>query len=200
MCLLSFCARQFIVALWSPAGKGWPLGSRLWCLIVSLLLLCQPRVEVTSCFVYKVMGLTFHNKINTPLIYRFELAQVVARGLQNHNEIFLGSFRFESHWLLFFIHFYIVFFFFFGGWGVGSCLIFFLFIYLLLLFLFFIPREMAKLLCCLLIHRLVMPESRILTSKICLLTLFADISESTVVCFVTDVWYMCLIHVEGIIK
>ena len=24
------------------------------------VLFCQPRVEVTSCFVYKVMGLTFH--------------------------------------------------------------------------------------------------------------------------------------------
>ena len=86
---------------------------------------------MTSCFVYKVMGLTFHNKINTQLIYRFELAQVVARGLQNHNEIFLGSFRFESHWLLFFIHFYIVFFFVVfgvGGWG-HVLFFFFLFIY-----------------------------------------------------------------------
>ena len=27
------------------------------------LLFCQPRVEVTSCFVYKVMGLTFHDRI-----------------------------------------------------------------------------------------------------------------------------------------
>ena len=24
-----------VCALWSPAGKGWPLGSRLWCLPVS---------------------------------------------------------------------------------------------------------------------------------------------------------------------
>ena len=29
-----FCARLFICALWSPAGGGgWPLGSRLWCLL-----------------------------------------------------------------------------------------------------------------------------------------------------------------------
>ena len=31
------------------------------------VLFCQPRVEVTSCFVYKVMGLTFHDRINTQL-------------------------------------------------------------------------------------------------------------------------------------
>ena len=43
-----------------------------------LVLFCQPRVEVTSCFVYKVIGLTFHDRINTQLIYQFELAQVVA--------------------------------------------------------------------------------------------------------------------------
>ena len=45
----------------------------------SLLLFCQPRVEVTSCFVYKVMALTFYDRINTLLINIFELAQVVAR-------------------------------------------------------------------------------------------------------------------------
>ena len=32
-----FCARLFMCALWSPAGGGggggWPLGSRLWCLL-----------------------------------------------------------------------------------------------------------------------------------------------------------------------
>ena len=28
----------YICALWSPAGKGWPLGSLLWCLTVSLSL------------------------------------------------------------------------------------------------------------------------------------------------------------------
>ena len=30
-----FYARLFICALWSPAGGGggWPLGSRLWCLL-----------------------------------------------------------------------------------------------------------------------------------------------------------------------
>ena len=38
LCLLCLCARLFICALWSPAGKrltSWP---RLWCLIVSLSL------------------------------------------------------------------------------------------------------------------------------------------------------------------
>ena len=56
------------------------------------LLFCQPRVEVTSCFVYKVMGLNFHDRINTQLIYRFELAQVVARRITNPQKIFLGSY------------------------------------------------------------------------------------------------------------
>ena len=38
LCLLCLCARLLIRALWSPAGKGRPLGSRLWCLTVSLSL------------------------------------------------------------------------------------------------------------------------------------------------------------------
>ena len=42
---------------------------------------------MTSCFVYKDMGLTFHDRINTQMAYRFELAQVVAR----RKNIFLGS-------------------------------------------------------------------------------------------------------------
>ena len=37
-CLLCLCARLFICALRSPAGKRWPLGSRLWCLTVGLSL------------------------------------------------------------------------------------------------------------------------------------------------------------------
>ena len=54
-------------------------------------LFCQPRVKVTSCFVYKVMGLTFYDRINTHLIYRFELAQVVARRITKPHRKFLGS-------------------------------------------------------------------------------------------------------------
>ena len=46
---------------------------------------------MTSCFVYKVMGLTFHDRINTQLIYRFELAQVVARRITKPQGFFLGS-------------------------------------------------------------------------------------------------------------
>ena len=55
-----------------------------------LLLFCQPRVEVTSCFVHKVMGLTFYDRINTQLIYRFELAQVVARRIAKLQRKVLG--------------------------------------------------------------------------------------------------------------
>ena len=34
---MSLCA-SVICALWSSMGKSWPLGSRLWCLTVSLSL------------------------------------------------------------------------------------------------------------------------------------------------------------------
>ena len=46
---------------------------------------------MTPCFVYKVMGLTFHDRINTRLIYLFELAQVVARRITKPLRYFLGS-------------------------------------------------------------------------------------------------------------
>ena len=57
---------------------------------------------MTSCFVYKVMGLTFHDRINTQLIYKIEIAQVVARRITKPQRTFS---RFESHWLLFFYSF-----------------------------------------------------------------------------------------------
>ena len=42
LCYLYFVFIMFFASvhccLWSPAGKDWPLGSRLWCLIVFLLL------------------------------------------------------------------------------------------------------------------------------------------------------------------
>ena len=57
-----------------------------------MVLFCQPRVGVTSCFVYKVMGLTFHDRINTQLIYKIEIAQVVARRITKpQRTFFLGS-------------------------------------------------------------------------------------------------------------
>ena len=68
--------------------------------VVTELLFCQPRVEVTSCFIYKVMGLTFHDRIHTQLIYPLKIAQMVARRITKPQRIF---FRFESHWLLFLI-------------------------------------------------------------------------------------------------
>ena len=106
---------------------------------MKMVLFCQPRVEVTSCFVYKVMGLTFHDRINTQLIYRIAVAQVVTRRITKPQRTF---FRFESHWLLFFIHFFN----FFGGEGKGgrglidfiilfmSYLFFFLFIFIFIFY------------------------------------------------------------------
>ena len=114
------------------------------------LLFCQPRVEVTSCFVYKVMGLTFNDRINTLSIYKIEIAQVVARRITKPQRTFS---RFESHWLLFFYSFFYFFFFFLeGGWGKGgglillfcSCLIFFLFIYFFIIFFIFYSFNMYK--------------------------------------------------------
>ena len=106
---------------------------------------------MTSCFVYKVMGLTCHDRINTQLIYRIAVAQVVTRRITKPQRTF---FRFESQWLLFFFHFYLFFFFFWGG-GRGdgglillfsSCLIYFSFYLFLLLFFFyfFYPFNMYK--------------------------------------------------------
>ena len=96
---------------------------------------------MTSCFVYKVMGLTFHDRINTQLIYRIAVAQVVTRRITKPQRSFLGSNLTGCSFFSFF--------FWGGGDGGGrgglillltSCLIFFfLFIFLLLFFLFFIP-------------------------------------------------------------
>ena len=101
---------------------------------------------MTSCFVYKGMGLTCHDNINTQLIYRIAVAQVVTRRITKPQRTF---FRFESQWLLFFIHFFFFFFFFFGGGEEGgggvrsdfiilfmSYLFFFLFIFIIIFFIF----------------------------------------------------------------
>ena len=123
---------------------------------VHSLLFCQPRVDVTSCFVYKVMGLTFHDSIKTQLMYRFELAQVVARRITKQQRNFLGSNLTGCSSFIQCV-------FSGGGGGKGADFIFlfmsfsfFLFFYFLF-FIFFIPCEMAKSLCCLLINRLIMP-------------------------------------------
>ena len=72
---------------------------------------------MTSWFVYKVMGLTFHDRItcNTQLIYRFQLAQVVARRFTKAQRIFLGS---NLTGCSFFIQFF--YFYFQGGGGGGG--------------------------------------------------------------------------------
>ena len=98
---------------------------------------------MTSCFVYKVMRLTFHDRINTQLIYRIEIAQVVARRITKPQRTFLGSISLAAlfiHFFYSFIYFFYFFFFFGGGRVAGlillfsSCLIFFLFIYFFIIF------------------------------------------------------------------
>ena len=77
------------------------------------LVFCQPRVIVTSCFVYKAMGLTFHDRINTQSIYRFELAQVLERRfIKPHRKFFWVGISLAA---LFYSFFFI-----FGGMGGGS--------------------------------------------------------------------------------
>ena len=72
---------------------------------------------MTSCFVYKVMGLTFHDRVNTQLIYRIGVAQVVTRRITKPQRTFLGSNLTGCYFL--FIFFFNFFFFFFGGGGGG---------------------------------------------------------------------------------
>ena len=88
---------------------------------------------MTSCFVYKVMGLTFYDRINTQLIYIFELAQVVARRITRPQRNILGSNLTGCSFFQFF--FYL----FFGGGGGGSAFIilFMFFFFLFILSLFF---------------------------------------------------------------
>ena len=63
---------------------------------------------MTSCFVYKIMVLTFHDRINTQLICKIEIAQVVARRITKPQRTFS---RFESPGCSFlFISFYFIFF------------------------------------------------------------------------------------------
>ena len=97
---------------------------------------------MTSCFVYKAMGLTFHDRINTQLIHKIEIAQVVARRITKPQRTFS---RFESHWLLFFIHF--IFFFFLEGGELGGLILLFclcLFFSFFFFFFLFYPYNMYK--------------------------------------------------------
>ena len=89
---------------------------------------------MTSCFVYKVMGLTFHDKINTHLIYKIEIAQVVARRNTKPQRTF---FRFEPHWLLFFIHFFFTFFLEGGGEGMIFIILFMSYFFSFYLFFYY---------------------------------------------------------------
>ena len=92
---------------------------------------------MTSCFVYKAIGLTFHDRINTQLIYRIEIAQVVARRIIKPQRTFLGSNLTGCSFLFIYLFIY-----FFGGRGGGlillfsSCLILFFFFFFYYFFYF----------------------------------------------------------------
>ena len=109
----------------------------------SKVLFCQPRVEVTSGFVYKVMALTFYDRINTLLINIFKLAQVVARKFTEPQRNCLGSNLTGCSFLFIFI-------FYFSGVGGGGSdfiilfMFFFLFIYFVIIFFSFHPFNMYK--------------------------------------------------------
>ena len=104
---------------------------------------------MTSCFVYTVMGLTFHDRINTQLIYRIAVAQVVTRRFTKPQRTFLGS----NLTGCYFYSFFFIYFFLGGGRGEGgggwksdiiilfmSYLFFFLFIFII--FFIFYPFNM----------------------------------------------------------
>ena len=77
------------------------------------------------------MGLTFHDRINTQLIYKIEIAQVVARSITKPQRPFS---RFESHWLS------LLFIFFFGGRGrerSDFIILFMSFFFIFIIFLLF---------------------------------------------------------------
>ena len=86
---------------------------------------------MTSCFVYKVMALTFYDRINTQLINIFELAQVVARRITKPQRKCLGSNLTGCSFLFSF--------FFRGGGGGSDFIILFMFfsIYLFCHYFFF---------------------------------------------------------------
>ena len=114
-------------------------GVRLYTLRIKILF-CQPRVEVTSCFVDKVIGPTRHDRINTQLIYRIAVAQLVTRRITKPQRTF---FRFESHWLLFFIHFFFSFFWGGGGWRSYFIILFmsYLFLFLFIIIFYFLSFQ-----------------------------------------------------------
>ena len=106
---------------------------------------------MTSCFVDKVIGLTRHDRINTQLIYRIAVAQVVTRRITKPQRTF---FRFESHWLIFFYSFFFLFFFFFfflgggeggGGWRSDFIILFmsylFFFLFLFIIIFYFLSLQ-----------------------------------------------------------
>ena len=92
---------------------------------------------MTSCFVYKVMALTFYDRINTLLINIFELAQVVARRITKRQRNCLGSNLTGCSFLFSF--------FFRGGGGSDFIILFmffFLFIYFVIILFSFHPFNM----------------------------------------------------------
>ena len=103
---------------------------------------------MTSCFVYKVMGLTFHDRINTQLMFKNRDS---SNGSEEDYYTTKTFSRFESHWLLFFIHFLLLLFFWRrGGWGRSDFIIlflsyffFFLFFFCIIFFIFY-PFNMYK--------------------------------------------------------
>ena len=88
---------------------------------------------MTSCFVYKVMGLNFHDRINTQLMYRIAVAQVVTRRIAKPQRTFLGSNLTGCYFLFIFLYFFL------GGGGGGGLILLFSLCLIYYYFLFFIP-------------------------------------------------------------
>ena len=95
LCLLCLCARLFICALWSPAGKGLTSWSRLWC----LLWVCHFPIGILGQVWYLIVSipdlctLTYFDQIKkdvlstiskVPLHYFISLLTIFARIQSNY--------------------------------------------------------------------------------------------------------------------
>ena len=91
LCLLCHCARLFICDLWSPAWKGWPLGSRLWCLnwIVTFQLISSVRCG-TWLYRFQIFAPLLTLKLWYPYFVWFDPLHPINHLSVKQGRVFLG--------------------------------------------------------------------------------------------------------------
>ena len=105
----------------------------LWYTYACIILPAKSRSDVIFCL--QSYGTYLHDRINTQLIYKIEIAQVVAWRITKPQRTFS---RFESHRMLFFIHFFFKFFLEERGGGRSDFIILFMSYFSFYLFIFII--------------------------------------------------------------